>query len=182
VLSRVSNLNSEHSVSQSAPIDANADKYLEVIKLEETKYASICASVYANQAPYMDGGMFNLALFWAGQKRELPVHYSLWMAEVGCAKAASANVEVVFSGAGRISTKSHKLDPQLLSDYAFLHYNYKYDWLRPTLQEIVDAYGRLYGKESRLSDNETSGTEGSEEETEHDNGEENAESDEEKAA
>ena len=73
------------------------------------------------------------------------------------------------------------MDPQLLSDYAFLHYNYKYDWLRPTLQEIVDAYGRLYGKESRLSDNETSGTEGSEEETD-DNGEENAESDEEKAA
>ena len=66
-------------------------------KLEETKYASICASVYANQAPYMDGGMFNLALFWAGQKRELLVHYSLWMAEVGCAKEASASVEVVFS-------------------------------------------------------------------------------------
>ena len=95
---------------------------------------------------------------------------------------ASANVEVGFSGAGRISTKSHKLDPQLLSDYAFLHYNYKYDWLRPTLQEIVDAYGRLYGKESRLSDNETSGTEGSEEETEDENGEENAERDEEQAA
>ena len=72
--------------------------------------------------------------------------------------------------------------PQLLSDYAFLHYNYKYDWLRPTLQEIVDAYGRLYGKESRLSDNETSGTEGSEEETEDKNGEENAESDEDQAA
>lgn len=86
--------------------------------------------------------MFNLALFWAGQKRELEVHYSLRMAEValGCAKAASAKVEVVFSGAGRISTKSHCLDPQLLSDHAFLHYKYKYDWLRPTLQEIVDAY------------------------------------------
>ena len=55
-------------------------------------------------------------------------------------------------------------------------------WLRPTLQEIVDAHGRLYGKESRLSDNETSGTEGSEEETEDENGEENAESDEEQAA
>ena len=45
------------------------------------------------------------------------------MAEVGCAKVASANVEVVFSGAGRISQKSRCLDPQLLSDYSFLHYN-----------------------------------------------------------
>jgi hypothetical protein len=30
------------------------------------------------------------------------------------------NVEVVFSGAGRVSMKSHCLDQQLLSDYAFL--------------------------------------------------------------
>ena len=36
--------------------------------------------------------------------------------------------------------KSRTLDPQLLSDYAFLHYNYKYDWLRPTLDEIITAY------------------------------------------
>ncbi len=35
--------------------------------------------------------------------------------------------------------KSRTLDP-LLSDYAFLHYNYKYDWLRPTLDEIITAY------------------------------------------
>jgi hypothetical protein len=36
------------------------------------------------------------------------VHYSLWFAEVGCAKVACA-------------------------------YNYKYDWLRPKLEEIVAA-------------------------------------------
>ena len=61
------------------------------------------------------------------QKSVIPVHYFLWMAEVGCAKVASANVETVFSGAGRLSMKSHCLGPQLLSDYAYLHYNYKYD-------------------------------------------------------
>ena len=32
--------------------------------------------------------------------------------------------------------KSHCLGPQLLSDYAFLHYNYKYDWLRPMERRI----------------------------------------------
>lgn len=62
---------------------------------------------------------------------------------------------------GRISMKSHCLGPQILSDYAFLHYNYKYDWLRPTLEEIVDAYTKLYGKESRESDIESDGSESS---------------------
>ena len=77
---------------------------------------------------------------------------------MGCAKVASANVEVVFSGAVRIIMKSHCLDPQLLSDYAYLHYNYKYDWLRPKLEEIAAAYMRLYGKESRDLDNESDGS------------------------
>jgi hypothetical protein len=32
---------------------------------------------------------------------------------------------------------SHWDSPQLLIvDYAFLHYNYKYDWLRPKLEEM----------------------------------------------
>ena len=63
------------------------------------------------------------SVFWSGQKSVIPVHYFLWMAKVGYAKVASANVETVFSGAGRLSMKSHCLGPQLLSDYAFLHYN-----------------------------------------------------------
>ena len=58
--------------------------------------------VLANKEPFMDASIFHLGLFWAGQKSVLP-HYALWLAEVGCAKVASANVEVVFSGAGRIA-------------------------------------------------------------------------------
>jgi hypothetical protein len=108
----------------------------------------------------MDADIFDLSLFWVGQKIALPVHYSLLLAEVGCAKVASANVEAVFSGAGRISMKSHCLDPQLLSDYAFLQYKYKYDWLRPKLEEIVAAYMKLYGKELRDSDNKSDGSNG----------------------
>ena len=53
--------------------------------------------------------------------------------------------------------KSHCLGPQLLSDYVFLHYNYKYDWLRWTLEEIVDTYAKLYGKESCELDIESDG-------------------------
>ena len=106
-------------------------------------------SVLANPKPYMASGIFDLSVFWSGQKSVIPVHYSLWMAEVGCAKVASANVETVFSGAGCISMKSHCLGPQILSNYVFLHYNYKYDWLRPTIEEIVDARNSMV--KSRVS-------------------------------
>ena len=44
---------------------------------------------------------------------------------------------------------------QLLSDCTFLLYNYKYDWLCPTLQEIAAAYMKLHGKESRESGDES---------------------------
>ena len=59
--------------------------------------------------------------------------------QVGCAKLASANIETVFSGAGRISNKSRLLAAQVLSDYCFRHYNYHFDWLRPQLDEIIKA-------------------------------------------
>ena len=77
------------------------------------------------------------------------------VAEVGCAKVASANIETVFSGAGRISAKSRTLSPIILSEYAFCHYNYKYEWLRPSVDEIVAAYMKLYGKKARDSDAES---------------------------
>jgi hypothetical protein len=157
VLARVNNANSGQN-AKTVRTDPDHDNSLDIIKLEEAKYASICVSVLANPQPYMVSGIFDLSVFWSGQKSVLPVHYSLWMAEVGCAKVASANVETVLSGAGRISMKSGNLGPQLLSDYAFLHYNYKYDWLRPTLEEIVDTYTKLYSKESRESDIELDGS------------------------
>ena len=69
-----------------------------------------------------------------------------------------------FPGASRTARcTQHNLGPQILSDYDFLHYNYKYDWLRPTLEEIVDTYTKLYGKESRESDIESDGSSEAEE-------------------
>ena len=44
------------------------------------------------------------------------------------------------------------MSPQLLSDYCFLHYNYKYDWLRPTLSEIIELYKKIYGKDEPPAD------------------------------
>jgi hypothetical protein len=49
-------------------IDPITDQSLAVIKLEEAKYVSIYGSVLANKEPFMDAGIFDLSLFWAGQK------------------------------------------------------------------------------------------------------------------
>ena len=57
----------------------------------------------------------------------------------------------------------------------------KDDWLHPTLQEIVTTYMKLYGKELRESDNESSGTEGFEG-TEEENGEDDGAGDAEEGA
>jgi len=59
--------------------------------------------------------------------------------------------------------KLHCLGLQLLSNYAFLHYNYKYDWLCQTLEEIVNTYTKLFGKESCESDIESDGSSAAEE-------------------
>ena len=53
------------------------------------------------------------------------------------------------------SNKARLMGPELLSSYSFLHYNHKYDWLRLTLDEIVDAYQKLYGPTAWESDCES---------------------------
>ena len=67
------------------------------------------------------------------------------------------------------------MDPLLLSHYAFCHYNYKYDWLRPTRDEIVKAYKKLYGAGAHNSDAESDDSLGGEEEGEEQEGEEGEE-------
>jgi hypothetical protein len=44
-----------------------------------------------------------LGAFWAAHKVVLPLHYSVYVAEVSCKKSAAANVESVFSGAGKFT-------------------------------------------------------------------------------
>ena len=80
----------------------------------------------------------------------------MWISEVGPAKLASANIETIFSGAGRLSKKSRKMSAQLLSDYCFIHYNYKYEWLRPAVTEIVAMYKQIYGKKGAAVEEDSS--------------------------
>ena len=66
------------------------------------------------------------------------------MAEVGCKKAAAAKVESVFSGAGKFTTEAKSLGPKLLERMIKLHYNWKYNFLRPSMEEIVKRYNEKF--------------------------------------
>ena len=68
------------------------------------------------------------------------MHYSAYLAEVGCKKSASANVEAVFSGAGNFMEQGGTAGSTLLERMVKLHYNWKYKFVRPTLEEVVDRY------------------------------------------
>ena len=62
------------------------------------------------------------------------------MSEVGCKKAASANVETVFSGAGKFTEEAKSAGPTLLRRIVKLHYNWKYTFLRPSIEQVVRRY------------------------------------------
>ena len=75
--------------------------------------------------------------FWAANKTVLPLHYGVYVAEVACKKAAAANVETVFSGAGKFTDEAPSTGAALLSRIVKLHYNWKYEFLQPTLKEVI---------------------------------------------
>ena len=75
----------------------------------------------------------------------MPLHYAVYLAEVGCKKAAAANVESVFSGAGKFTTEAPSVGAKLLQRMVKLHYNWKYSFLRPSLAKIIERYNLKFG-------------------------------------
>ena len=68
-------------------------------------------------------------------------------------RGASAFVESVFSGVKRLLRDfAATMSPELLELYVFIHYNWAYDFMRPTIDEIVKAYLEVYGPEEREED------------------------------
>ena len=65
------------------------------------------------------------------------MHYAVYLAEVGCKKAAAANVESVFSGAGKFTDEATSAGPVLLQRIIKLHYNYKCPFLRPSREKVA---------------------------------------------
>ena len=89
---------------------------------------------------YFGTSRFNLRAFWTEHKPILPIHYAVYQAEVGCKKAAAANVESVFSGAGKFTTEAPSVGAKLLQRMVKLNNNWKYTFLRPTLAKIIERY------------------------------------------
>jgi len=81
-----------------------------------------------------------LRQFWANHKAVLAIHYAVYLAEVGCKKSVAANVESVFSGAGKFTAEAPSTGAELLSRMVKLHYNWKYLFLRPTMSQIIERY------------------------------------------
>ena len=75
----------------------------------------------------------------------MPLHYAVYLAEVGCKKAAAANVESVFSGAGKFTSEAPSTGAKLLQRMVKLHYNWKYTFLRPSLAKIIERYNLKFG-------------------------------------
>eukprot|EP00854_Cymbomonas_tetramitiformis_P021779 gene21779-26198_t len=79
--------------------------------------------------------------FYMDHEAQIPVHAAVFFADCVSKKAASANVEQVFSGAGSLLADFHagNLSPELLQAYMFIRHNWQYTFLRPTTEEIIVA-------------------------------------------
>ena len=117
------------------------------VQAEMERFDAIRSKVLAQGTDnefYEGSEHFNVRAFWAAHKSSLPIHFHAYVAEVACKKAAAANVETVFSGAGKFSEEAKSAGPELLSRMVRLHYNWKYVFLRPTIKAVVARYFEKY--------------------------------------
>ena len=110
----------------------------EIEKFEQLRCKTLAKGLDGHD--YFGTTRFNLRAFWADHKTILPTHYAVYLAEVGCKKAAAANVEFVFSGAGKFTSEAPSTGAKLLQRMVKLHYNWKYPFLRPTMEKIIGRY------------------------------------------
>ena len=83
--------------------------------------------------------------FWAAHRNQLPVHYAVYLGDCATKKGASANVETIFSGAKQLTDAANRLCDPNLEAYVKNHNNWQYEWLRPSIHDIVCAYYTAHG-------------------------------------
>ena len=115
-----------------------------VVAAEISKFQAISRGVVAEgeRSRFFDSNarLFDQKAFWYEHRFDLPGHYRTFVGEVGSAKAASSNVETVFSGIGGMLAKATTMGPDLAANYTVLHHNFTYSFLEPTDEEVVEAY------------------------------------------
>ena len=99
---------------------------------------------------------FDLHNLWLDNKFSLPLHYAVYIAEVGCKNVAAANVESVFSGAGKFTLEAKSTGPVYLRQIVKVHNNWKYLCLRPTEEAIIARYMLKYAKGVSVAPSSTS--------------------------
>ena len=147
---------------------------------EISKFHALSAAVVAEGLSnrYFEKQIFNQKRFWFEHRTDLPLHYKTFVSEAGSMKAASANVETVFSGVGGMVAKASSLGADLVADYTICHHNWSYSFLEPSAEEIITAYSRAYGQEAHNSDAESSdGTASDESDADGMSGEEDSQMD-----
>ena len=131
--------------SSKAPVTADDTS----LKDEIEAYEKICSVL--DQSKYLrsdDDERYDLNKFWADHKKVLPMfHYLVYIGDCGSKRASSASVETVYSGATKLSDGADQLADDVLAAYIYCHYNWGFEFLRPTISEIVAEYERVHGKE-----------------------------------
>lgn len=141
-----------HSVGQfqvsSAP---NTTAVEDRICKESDKFESL--KITLDLKAYQQNGFFDMLAFYNDHQSILPIHTLVYRADVGSMKGASACVESVFSGVKRLlGDFAATMSPEILEMYVFVHYNWQYDFMRPSIEEIVAAYLKIYGPDALEED------------------------------
>ena len=62
-------------------------------------------------------------------------------------------MESVFSGVKRLlGDFAATMSPELLAMYVFVHFNWQYEWMRPSIDEIVQEYIKIYADQATAED------------------------------
>ncbi|KAK3237132.1 hypothetical protein CYMTET_52769 [Cymbomonas tetramitiformis] len=115
----------------------------------------------AKESPaYRDSeGDFDLLIFWERNMHTLPVYAAVYRGEVGCAKGTSANIEQTFSAAGVFMADfhAHNISAPLFEAYMIIRGNWKYQFLRPSPQQVMARYKKKYGTAEAVPESESEG-------------------------
>ncbi len=132
----------------------------ERIRSEKESFGALTKAVMAS-GRFLDPatGEFDQLAFFSEYEDQMPIHSAVYFADCCSKKCASANVEQLFSNAGTLLADFHSgaLSPGMLEMYMFVRANWQYEFLRPTISEIVLAYEKSHSKNGRYdSDDGTS--------------------------
>ena len=162
-------LGSKGNIGVATEVVTDSDSRLaEKISLEKEMFITLCQSAlvetkYINEVTQE----FNQLLFYCDHETQIPIHAAVFFADCASKKAASANVEQIFSGAGTLLADFHSgaMGADMLEAYMFIRGNWQFEFLRPSVEEIVTAYTLAHSKqddaESSAGESEASGDESS---------------------